>query len=236
MSACVPLPAPPQRPRGGARRGRDRLELDRAARPPRRCVRSGARRGGRRRARRRALERDRRAPPRARRPRHRGRRRGGVLGASRSPRARTPSRTPAPRRSSSTRPRRPGRWTRTSSTVRSRHAGRRGARVRAVVAVDLYGQCCDYEALAEVCARHDVALVQDAAESLGATYRGRPAGGQGSARGLLLQREQDHHHERRRHARVAASATGSSTRASSRRRRASRWRTTSTSRSGSTTG
>ena len=55
-----------------------------------------------------------------------------------------------------------------------------GARVRAVVAVDLYGQCCDYDALAEVCARHDVVLVQDAAESLGATYRGAPSGGQGA--------------------------------------------------------
>ena len=55
-----------------------------------------------------------------------------------------------------------------------------GARVRAVVAVDLYGQCCDYDALREVCARHDVVLVQDAAESLGATYRGTPAGGQGA--------------------------------------------------------
>jgi pyridoxal phosphate-dependent aminotransferase EpsN len=55
-----------------------------------------------------------------------------------------------------------------------------GATVRAVVAVDLYGQCCDYEALDEVCARHDVLLVQDAAESLGATYRGAPAGGQGA--------------------------------------------------------
>ncbi len=54
-----------------------------------------------------------------------------------------------------------------------------GATVRAVVAVDHYGQCCDYAALDEVCARHDVALVQDAAESLGATYRGEPAGGQG---------------------------------------------------------
>jgi dTDP-4-amino-4,6-dideoxygalactose transaminase len=54
-----------------------------------------------------------------------------------------------------------------------------GATVRAVVTVDLYGQCCDYAALDEVCARHDVALVQDAAESLGATYRGEPAGGQG---------------------------------------------------------
>jgi dTDP-4-amino-4,6-dideoxygalactose transaminase len=55
-----------------------------------------------------------------------------------------------------------------------------GARVRAVVAVDLYGQCCDYDAIGEVCARHEVVLVQDAAESLGATYRGAPAGGQGA--------------------------------------------------------
>ena len=56
---------------------------------------------------------------------------------------------------------------------------RQGARVRAVLAVDLYGQCCDYDALTEVCERHDVLLVQDAAESLGATYQGKPAGGQG---------------------------------------------------------
>ena len=54
-----------------------------------------------------------------------------------------------------------------------------GANVRAVIAVDLYGQCCDYDVVREVCARHDVLLVQDAAESLGATYRGAPAGGQG---------------------------------------------------------
>jgi dTDP-4-amino-4,6-dideoxygalactose transaminase len=58
------------------------------------------------------------------------------------------------------------------------------ARVRAVIAVDLYGQCCDYDALREVCARHDVALVQDATESLGATYRGAPAGGQGALAAL----------------------------------------------------
>ena len=77
---------------------------------------------------------------------------------------------------------------------------RQGARVRAVLAVDLYGQCCDYDALTEVCERHDVLLVQDAAESLGATYQGKPAGGQGAARGVLLQRQQDHHLERRRHA------------------------------------
>ena len=55
-----------------------------------------------------------------------------------------------------------------------------GALVRAVIAVDLYGQCCDYDALREVCDRHDVVLIQDATESLGATYRGAPAGGQGA--------------------------------------------------------
>jgi dTDP-4-amino-4,6-dideoxygalactose transaminase len=53
--------------------------------------------------------------------------------------------------------------------------------IRAVVAVDLYGQCCDYEALSAICERRGVALVQDAAESLGSTYDGGPAGAQGAA-------------------------------------------------------
>jgi dTDP-4-amino-4,6-dideoxygalactose transaminase len=54
-----------------------------------------------------------------------------------------------------------------------------GVRVPAVVAVDLYGQCCDYDAVRAVCDAHGALLVQDAAESLGATYRGAPAGAQG---------------------------------------------------------
>ena len=56
---------------------------------------------------------------------------------------------------------------------------RHGGQVRAVLAVDLYGQCCDYDALQAICDRHDVLLLQDAAESLGATYNGRPSGSQG---------------------------------------------------------
>jgi len=52
--------------------------------------------------------------------------------------------------------------------------------VRAVVAVDLYGQCCDYDALREICERRGIVLLQDAAESLGAEHRGAPAGGQGA--------------------------------------------------------
>ena len=51
----------------------------------------------------------------------------------------------------------------------------------AVVAVDLYGQCCDYDALEKLCARFSVPLVVDAAEAVGASSRGRPAGCAGFA-------------------------------------------------------
>jgi sugar O-acyltransferase (sialic acid O-acetyltransferase NeuD family) len=53
---------------------------------------------------------------------------------------------------------------------------RRGKLPKAVVTVDLYGQCADYDAIREVCQRYEVPLVEDAAEALGATYRGRAAG------------------------------------------------------------
>lgn len=55
-------------------------------------------------------------------------------------------------------------------------AARAGKLPKAVIAVDLYGQCCDYDPLRAACDRHGVALVEDAAEALGATYMGRPAG------------------------------------------------------------
>jgi dTDP-4-amino-4,6-dideoxygalactose transaminase len=62
-----------------------------------------------------------------------------------------------------------------------RTLARERRRVAAVVAVDLYGQCCDYDALEAVCAHHSVPLIVDAAEALGATYRGRAAGSAGVA-------------------------------------------------------
>ena len=46
----------------------------------------------------------------------------------------------------------------------------------AVVVVDLYGQCADYDEIVPICARYDVPVVEDAAEALLATYKGRPAG------------------------------------------------------------
>jgi pyridoxal phosphate-dependent aminotransferase EpsN len=51
-----------------------------------------------------------------------------------------------------------------------------GALPAAVVTVDLYGQAADYDRLLAVCDRHQVPLVEDAAEALGTTYRGRSAG------------------------------------------------------------
>jgi pyridoxal phosphate-dependent aminotransferase EpsN len=57
-----------------------------------------------------------------------------------------------------------------------RRAGRLPA---AVVVVDLYGQCADYDRLAPLCAELDVRVVEDAAEALGATWRGRRAGSLG---------------------------------------------------------
>jgi dTDP-4-amino-4,6-dideoxygalactose transaminase len=47
---------------------------------------------------------------------------------------------------------------------------------KAVVAVDLYGQSCDYDRLREVCEPYGVPLLADSAEALGASYKGEPAG------------------------------------------------------------
>lgn len=56
---------------------------------------------------------------------------------------------------------------------------RDGRRPAAVVTVDLYGSVSDGVRLAEICSRHEVPLVQDAAESVGATRDGVAAGRQG---------------------------------------------------------
>jgi dTDP-4-amino-4,6-dideoxygalactose transaminase len=55
-------------------------------------------------------------------------------------------------------------------------ASRRDTLPAAVVVVDLYGQCADYDAIVPICREYGVPIVEDAAEALGATHTGRPAG------------------------------------------------------------
>jgi perosamine synthetase len=50
-------------------------------------------------------------------------------------------------------------------------------RTRAVVAVDMFGYPCELAELRAIADRHGLALIEDAAEALGAEYRGRPVGG-----------------------------------------------------------
>jgi dTDP-4-amino-4,6-dideoxygalactose transaminase len=58
---------------------------------------------------------------------------------------------------------------------------REGRRIAAVLTVDLFGRCADYASILPLCADHGVPVIEDAAEALGATYRGAPAGSFGRA-------------------------------------------------------
>jgi dTDP-4-amino-4,6-dideoxygalactose transaminase len=57
-----------------------------------------------------------------------------------------------------------------------RQAARHGRLPKAVVAVDIYGQCAALHAIAPICARYGVALISDSAEGLGASQSGLAAG------------------------------------------------------------
>ena len=52
----------------------------------------------------------------------------------------------------------------------------RGTLPKAAIVVDLYGQAADYEAIVPLCKKYGVPIVEDAAEALGATFKGRQAG------------------------------------------------------------
>lgn len=51
-----------------------------------------------------------------------------------------------------------------------------GSLPKAIMPVDLYGACADYDELVKVCERYEVPIVEDAAEALGSIQGGRMAG------------------------------------------------------------
>ena len=54
-------------------------------------------------------------------------------------------------------------------------------RTRAIVAVDMFGYPCELDELRAIARRHDLVLVEDACEALGAQYKGRPLGAHGES-------------------------------------------------------
>jgi perosamine synthetase len=52
-------------------------------------------------------------------------------------------------------------------------------RTKAVVAVDMFGYPCELDEIRAICDRHGLALIEDAAEALGAEYSGAPIGSHG---------------------------------------------------------
>ena len=56
------------------------------------------------------------------------------------------------------------------------HRARIGKLPKAVILVHLYGQSADIDPILEACDRYEVPLIEDAAEVLGATYKGRTPG------------------------------------------------------------
>ncbi len=52
----------------------------------------------------------------------------------------------------------------------------KGEMPKAVIIVNLYGQSADMDKIIEICKKYNVPIIEDAAESLGATYKGKYSG------------------------------------------------------------
>jgi len=57
-----------------------------------------------------------------------------------------------------------------------KEANKKGQLPKAVIVVHLYGQCAKMEEITAICDAYDVPIIEDAAESLGSTYKGKQSG------------------------------------------------------------
>ena len=72
-------------------------------------------------------------------------------------------------------------WNISPELVAEELGARRARPPKAAILVDLYGQAADHDAIGPLLADHGVLHLSDAAESLGATYRDRPAAAHGAS-------------------------------------------------------
>lgn len=56
-----------------------------------------------------------------------------------------------------------------------------GPKTKAIIGVDLYGSMCDWTRLTAIAERHNLVLIEDAAEAIGSTFGGKRAGAFGKA-------------------------------------------------------